>query len=153
MIQYTVLRRVPDSMMADDVRADFQASHDIIEQMAQHSGVARRALPMLEQLYERINHGASGAETTATAPATNKESTELLDSLFSSCVRDAKSTCSRVRSSNNLFGTDPAAMAMNPAYAPAMDNFFGFEYPATAGPDALADPLIQTLYVSDRYLS
>lgn len=134
--------------MADDVRADFQLSHDVIEQMAKHSGVARRALPMLEQLYERIQLVTSSPNRLANADATGKDSTELLDSLFSSCVFSRITFTGKVahafRSSNNLFGTDPA-LTIDPGYTPAMDNFFGFEYPATAGPEALADPLIQTL--------
>lgn len=66
--QYTVLRRVPQSMMADDVRADFLASHNIIEQMSQHSGMARRALPMLNRLREKIRSSAT-AKGTGLTPA------------------------------------------------------------------------------------
>lgn len=55
VIQYMVLRRVPTCMIADDVRADFQASYETIAQMAPNSAVARRALPMLNRLRERLS--------------------------------------------------------------------------------------------------
>lgn len=55
VIQYMVLRRVPTCMIADDVRADFQASYETIEQMAPNSAVARRALPMLNRLRDRLS--------------------------------------------------------------------------------------------------
>lgn len=73
-------------MMADDVRADFLASHDIIEQMSRHSGVARRALPMLNRLRERIRATATGKGTGLTpvegSLANNMEENALLDMLF-----------------------------------------------------------------------
>jgi len=70
-------------MMADDVRADFYASIDIMEQMSARSGVARRALPMLSRLRERIRRSTSSTENP-TPPQTTplSENNPLLDMLF-----------------------------------------------------------------------
>jgi hypothetical protein len=147
VIQYTVLRRVPESMMADDVRADFQASHDIIEQMAEHSGVARRALPMLEQLYRRIQQSHPKRQTSSSAtPDAPTETSSNLDPTLDSLL-----TC--VAPSTTLSPSDPPSRTNNffdpsqyTAAAPAtMDGLLGFEYPVSNGPEPLADPLIQTL--------
>lgn len=72
--------------MADDVRADFQASHDIIEQMAEHSGVARRALPMLEQLYRRIQQSDPKRQGTSATPDAPTESSSTLDPTLDSLL-------------------------------------------------------------------
>lgn len=73
--------------MADDVRADFYASIDIMEQMSSRAALARRALPMLNRLKERIKRSSakadSGAPSTAqTTPASCSDSNALLDMLF-----------------------------------------------------------------------
>lgn len=80
-----MLRRVPQSMMADDVRADFYASVDIIEQMSNRSGLARRALPMLSRLRHRIRQ-STAATTENTTPVNSTPGSggdhALLDMLF-----------------------------------------------------------------------
>lgn len=40
--------------MADEVRADFEASFTTLKQMAETSGVARRSLPVLERLHDGV---------------------------------------------------------------------------------------------------
>ncbi|BEJ00626.1 hypothetical protein CcaverHIS631_0504830 [Cutaneotrichosporon cavernicola] len=132
VIQHTVLRRVPESMMADDVRADFQASHDIIEQMAEHSGVARRALPMLEQLYSRIqqSHPKRRQESSSETPDAPTEASSTFDPTLDSLL-----------TTNNFY--DPTQYRA--AVPASMDGLLGFEYPVSNGPEPLADPLIQTL--------
>lgn len=50
------MRRVPTSMMADDVRSDFLAAHQTLTEMAEMSDIARLALPMLDELKRRIEH-------------------------------------------------------------------------------------------------
>lgn len=146
MIQYTVLRRVPDSMMADDVRADFQASHDIIEQMAEHSGVARRALPMLEQLYRRIQQSHPKRQTSSATPDAPTEASSTLDPTLDSLLTCVDPCASRSPSdppsrTNNFY--DPTQYTS--AAPVTMDGLLGFEYPVSNGPEPLADPLIQTL--------
>lgn len=73
-------------MMADEVRMDFLASHNIIERMSEHSAVARRALPMLNRLRERIRSGGSSTGSNTTTPVTvnsgDAAQNELLDMLF-----------------------------------------------------------------------
>ncbi|KAL7418264.1 hypothetical protein Q5752_006720 [Cryptotrichosporon argae] len=59
IIQATILLRVPGCMMADEVRADFFQSFDIVAQMASASAVARRALPMLTRLKGKMHAGKS----------------------------------------------------------------------------------------------
>lgn len=56
IIFFSVLRRVPGSMMADDVRSDFLAAHQTLTEMAEMSDIARLALPMLDELKRRIEH-------------------------------------------------------------------------------------------------
>lgn len=134
--------------MADDVRADFQASHDIIEQMAEHSGVARRALPMLEQLYRRIQQSDPKRQATSTTPDAPTESSSTLDPTLDSLL-----TCVPPRTPLSLSPTNPPSRSNNffdptqyMSAAPAtMDGLLGFEYPVSSGPEPLADPLIQTL--------
>lgn len=135
--------------MADDVRADFQASHDIIEQMAEHSGVARRALPMLEQLYRRIQQSDPKRQATSTTPDAPTETSSTLDPTLDSlltCVTPNTPLSPVHRSnppsrSNNFY--DP--MQYTSAAPTTMDGLLGFEYPVSNGPEPLADPLIQTL--------
>jgi hypothetical protein len=69
-------------MMADDVRADFYASIETMEQMSARSGVARRALPMLFLLRERIRQSTAETTPTTLTPAST-DNNALLDMLFS----------------------------------------------------------------------
>jgi hypothetical protein len=55
IIQSTVLLRVPQCMMADEVRADFEKSYETIASMAGRSAVARRAMPLLTRLRDKIH--------------------------------------------------------------------------------------------------
>lgn len=56
IIFFSVLRRVPHSMMADDVRADFLAAHRTLTEISEMSDIARLALPMLDELKRRVEH-------------------------------------------------------------------------------------------------
>lgn len=47
-------------MMANDVRVDFALSFQTVSSMAPASRLARRALPMLSKLRQRLNHDMSG---------------------------------------------------------------------------------------------
>lgn len=66
VIQYTVLRRVPTCMVADDVRSDFQSSYDIIAKLAPNSPSGHRALPMLTRLHERLAHPSPSPASVVT---------------------------------------------------------------------------------------
>ena len=54
IIQAAVLLRLPHSMMSDDIRRDFDESFRVIEGMSEKSGMAKRAMPMLRKLKDRI---------------------------------------------------------------------------------------------------
>jgi hypothetical protein len=55
VIQSTVLLRVPQCMMADEVRADFEKSYETIASMTGRSAVARRAMPLLTRLRDKVH--------------------------------------------------------------------------------------------------
>ncbi|RSH89110.1 hypothetical protein EHS25_002776 [Saitozyma podzolica] len=55
VIQSTVLLRVPQCMMADEVRADFEKSYETIAGMTGRSAVARRAMPLLTRLRDKVH--------------------------------------------------------------------------------------------------
>ncbi|RXK39802.1 hypothetical protein M231_02995 [Tremella mesenterica] len=68
IVQAAVLLRLPNSIMADEIRTDFDQTCGIIEEMGPNSRLARRALPMLMRLRERLGYvegdnGGSGVGT------------------------------------------------------------------------------------------
>ena len=78
VIQATSLLRVPNCIMAGDIRHDFESSFNTISHMAPASRVAKRALPMLIRLKHRVDHdsdGSSDQQWVAMRPAGGSQET------------------------------------------------------------------------------
>jgi hypothetical protein len=65
IIQAAVILRLPNIMMADEIREDFASSFEIISRMSQGSALAQRALPVLLRIKKRLDvNVASWQEST-----------------------------------------------------------------------------------------
>ncbi|KAL1407402.1 hypothetical protein Q8F55_006834 [Vanrija albida] len=150
IIQYTVLRRVPQSMMADEVRADFDASFDIIKQMSEHSGTARRALPVLARLHDRLKDSAGPTPTSASGGDIGDRA--LYEMFLGSAAPDPAAASDMSQELSWGQQMDPNGVSM---YNPPTQGYdttsmmLGFEQPAFQPTNqdqmSITDPLIQTL--------
>jgi len=76
IVQASALLKYPTSIMAEEIKADFDESFRVISEMEPKSRVASRALPMLRRLKARLSGAGGPSESASGTPGSRRRSTD-----------------------------------------------------------------------------